>query len=203
MLRHRAAFSLIFLMALPVATASAQALEDQVPQNTGSDPPKDRVLSEQKRWYGDAIIGTDAVALGLGVLGVTLLKGGNADAAGASLFIGGGLTYFAASPIVHGMHGRSGAALGSVGLRLAVPIVGTYLGAALAGAQHCGDESCQSRGITGGVVGFGFGMLAASIVDISLLAYEPKPNSTATQIALVPSIDPKRGSAGLNLVGAW
>jgi hypothetical protein len=62
---------------------------------------------------------------------------------------------------------------------------------------------CGLGAVIGGIFGFGVGMVLASIVDIAGLAYEDDPAASKPQFALAPQVDPKRGTAGLSLVGSW
>jgi hypothetical protein len=83
----------------------------------------------------------------------------------------GGLTYALGGPIVHLAHGNWGRSAISVGARVALPIVGLAIGA---NTDDGYDGSSGGSDRTGALLGGVFaGMLAATMVDAALLAYEP------------------------------
>lgn len=171
-------------------TSSVQCGHERVP----SVAPKAR-----RHWYGGTILAVDLAALTLGIAAVA-----HPDAS-APLAIAGSATYLLGGPIVHAVHGRTGTAFGSLGLRVGVPIASAGVGAVVGAAAQgdCSGDWCGIGAVVGGVFGFGAGMLVASVVDIAGLAYEAEPNSAGPRVALLPSIDPRRASAGLDLVGSW
>jgi hypothetical protein len=79
-----------------------------------------------------------------------------------------GLTLAAVPPLIHAYHGRGWHAVESVGLRLAIPV----LGAVLAKGQDCGpyDDSCYSHQEFREAWGFGIGLGVAMLADTLLLA---------------------------------
>jgi len=126
--------------------------------------------------------------------------------------------YVVASPVIHGVHGQVGPAVGSALLRLTMPI-----GLALAGAAVASELTPANSpnglgnvllGLFGGAL---LGVVGASAIDASLLAWEPAraasgtkgETRTAPSIALVPVLSPSpeaRGSdpiRGLALVGSF
>lgn len=160
----------------------------------------------QRHWYGGTILAADTAALvmGIGAIGAAGSRGAQGFA--WPLVIGASVTYLADGPIVHAAQGRTGAAFGSLGLRLGTPLVGAGVGG-LVGAAAEGDCSgealCGIGTAVGAIMGFGAGMVVASIVDIAGLAYADEPNSSTLRVALAPHIDQKKGTVGLNLVGSW
>jgi len=169
-----------------------------LPQNDESDVSS--LPQNEKKYYGNAILATDLAAVGLGVVAV-----GTKDAA-VPLLIGAGLTYALGGPIVHCAHDRVGTALGSLALRVALPVSGGLLGWSLGegSSRGCTGDMCGLGAALGGLaLGFGAGMFFASLIDIKGLAYEAAPTTPAPKVALVPTIDPKKGSVGLNVQGVW
>lgn len=150
-------------------------------------------------WYGGTILGSDLVAVGLLSLAIVTGKG-TAPLAMAALGV-----YAFAPPIVHATHHNDGAALTSVGIRLGVPLSAALLGAAIGyGADRgCSGDGCGLAPALGGLVGFAAGAIAASAIDIGALAYKRIPERTTPYVALVPTIDPKRNSAGVSVQGVW
>jgi hypothetical protein len=101
--------------------------------------------------------------------------------------------YLLAPPIIHLAHGRPLVALGSLGMRVALPIGGLYVADA-ACADHdyerCGDELAA---------GIGIGMLAAMAIDAAALSWEtPEPAGT---ISIAPH--PLPGGAALTAQGIF
>lgn len=138
------------------------------------------------RWYGwEIAIGDGASVLGMAV---GLSAGGWAGDALGEVSLAG---YLAAGPVIHAVHGRLGATLGSVGLRVGLPLVGSLVGAVIANAvqppcppqrndpglagaigDSIGASICPAVRISGGVVIGGLtGALAASAADVGLLGW--------------------------------
>jgi hypothetical protein len=159
---------------------------------------KATLIPPQRAWYGGTILGVDALAASLMAVGVASSSGG--------LFLGSGVAFTLGGPIVHGIHRDGGKAVVSLGLRVGLPVVGGLVGvfAGASGGEDCEGDMCQLSGVAaGGAVGLGLGMVAASALDVTFLAYDSPPPSTNTQVALVPAIDPTKRSGSLTLQGTW
>jgi hypothetical protein len=103
--------------------------------------------------------------------------------------------YLGGAPTLHILHHRPLNAVGSVGLRLALPALGALIGA---GAATCppahGDYG--NCGTSQAVVGLGAGIVSASIIDASVSWEKPKPEAPgAAQLGFAPAIasDGKHG----------
>ncbi|MGC4065094.1 MAG: hypothetical protein QM784_10705 [Polyangiaceae bacterium] len=140
--------------------------------------------SPQRVWYGGTILGIDLLAASLVAVGVATSSG--------IVLLGSGLSYTLGGPVVHGMHHNAGKVGGSFGLRLGLPVVGGMIGA-LAGASAsggCSGEMCQLGSFAvGGAIGLGVGMITASALDLTLLAYDSPSHSASPQVALLPAIE--------------
>lgn len=131
----------------------------------------------------------------------------------------GVVSYVVGAPIVHVAHRQYAPAVGSGLLRLTLPIAFAFLGAEVANAAT--PSSSGSNGLGAAFVGvfggaFG-GIVAASAIDASVFAWEPRArppgerNETrsAPSVALVPtlspSLEPRRpaSNAGVALVGSF
>jgi hypothetical protein len=176
---------------LAAALASSVAHAD----SSGAEAPSDS--APPARWYGAPLVLTDAAAfvlIGTGIAGregLTLM--------GATLY---GLDGFA----VHAANGEPGKGFGSLGLRLGSPCVGAATGAliGLAASNGCQGDWCGVEGlVAGSLLGFGAGMVAASIIDISVLAYKRPSSPTATAFAIAPFVDPTGKVGGLHVQGMW
>jgi len=117
-------------------------------------------------WYGGQTLAFDGTALGFLAAGVAT-KG-----APRKVFLGLSLgTYLVASPVIHGVHERGGAAVGAVFLRLGAPLALGVLGLGI-GAAH--GEGFEGVGIAlvAGIAGMALGALAAAGIDAAVLARE-------------------------------
>jgi hypothetical protein len=137
-------------------------------------------------WYGWQILLTDGAAVSLVGLGTLSSSNGVAiDSAIAS-----SLVYFGGGPIVHGLHDRGLAAGESFGLRLGLPFTMGLIGAGGAWALSggCGSGSgCMLNPGEGALGGALFGIAAASVIDIAVLAHEPRARDASTGLSLRPT----------------
>jgi hypothetical protein len=118
------------------------------------------------------------------------------DGAGTTLSLLSAAVYLAGAPTVHLLHHRSLRALGSFGLRIALPVVGGMVGAATATCPPpTGDYGNCGTGEF--VLGAGVGLVLAIALDAGVLAWdEPKRKEwPSAQWGLGPTIssDGKRG----------
>jgi hypothetical protein len=115
-------------------------------------------------------------------IGAAALSGSN----GSGLAVSGGL-FLLGGPIIHGAHGRPGAFFGSLGLRVALPLLGVVVGNGRGG----GCDACSF-----GPEGFLVGAAGAMIVDALLIGYEdvPSPTPLAT-LRVAPVIGERKGLA--------
>ena len=115
-------------------------------------------------WYGGQTLAFDGAALGLLVAGIAT-KG-----VPRKVFLGLSLgTYLVASPVIHGVHERGGAAVGAVGLRLGAPLTLGVLGLGIGAAQGEGFEGVGIA-LVAGIAGLALGVLAAAGIDAAVLA---------------------------------
>jgi hypothetical protein len=108
----------------------------------------------------------------------------------------GGVTYLVGGPVVHLAHGRPGAALGSAGLRVGLPLVGGLISL----AAYCGDgggELCGLAVLPGAVVG----ALGAIAIDASLLSWEKEPPPPPLSGSVHVAVSAKPGDGGRIVVG--
>jgi hypothetical protein len=165
-----------------------------VPDDTGPEagpPPK----STPGYWYGWQMMVLDAVPIAL--VGVTA---GNidSDTVGPALL---GLPVFAlGGPIIHLAHERPVAALGSLGLRVTVPLL-FAAAAAGDGCHDCADPTGPA--LTWGAIG----MAAVTMVDATFLGREKpkeeKPRAWYAITSISPAVDPVRKTAGVSMGGTF
>jgi len=159
----------------------------------------------ERHWYGWQTLASDGASLGLMLAGIVTA----AEHAGlyddetpvmanvaATLGLAG---YAAGAPVMHLVHERPGAAAASLGLRLALPLLGGALGAQ---SQTCPPPSTSGDdygncGLGGLVLGLSAGVLAAVIIDATALSFErveaEPPAGPRLSFAPVISNDGKRG----------
>ncbi len=111
--------------------------------------------------------------------------------------------FVAAPPVIHLVHRRIGAALGSFALRAgAPPLLGLLAASMCATPAPDEPDDCAPVMTLGGIV---LGALAASAIDVATLSYEAVGSGAAPaqQFGVLPvlSADGKRGE--LRLVGTF
>jgi len=148
-------------------------------------------------WYGNQTLALDALAF---LLVLPATSTGTPYASQMDLGALALAVYGLGPPIVHLAHGRVGAALGDLGMRLAVPTALAFLGTVIgnATAPSCvGDDADRCPYIPDSVV-YGFliggalGIAGSMVLDATLLAREPlaqDPGPTAPPPAgIIPAL---------------
>jgi hypothetical protein len=117
-----------------------------------------------RRWYGWQTLTADGVSLTVvPVLGAAIGKQDD----GGRIALATAASYVLVPGIIHLVHGRPGAAAGSVGLRVALPIGGALLGYAAGSGGHDGEDAAGLA-----LVGFVLGGMGASALDAAVLSRE-------------------------------
>ena len=146
------------------------------------------VAPEAPVWYGWQIAVVDVPALALVAAGIvnTPVVGSSASNVNAPLVALGGVAYLMGGPMAHLAHGRSGAAFGSLGLRVGVPLVTGVVAAAIKKASsHCIGEDCFAHDeLYPFALGAFIGAVGASIIDCAAIAREPPATRPAVSVAL-------------------
>ena len=164
-----------------VAAAPAAAISD-APEATAQAQ-----VRTERIWYGWQPLAGDLMAAGVFTLGAAG-ESGNVELAGAAIFP-------LAAPLIHLAHGHPLRALGSFGLRLAVPIGGFFLGASV---QPMFDKNCAQEelcGLGGAIIGGRAGTLVAAVIDDGVLSWDEKPAASFVE-RIAPSVA-VRGNSGL------
>lgn len=140
---------------LPSSTAgAAQHPPATLPhRNTWAISPRPDVPKKKGQWYGGQTLMVDLISVplvavsGLGVAG-----------------------YLVGAPLIHFAHDNPGRALGSIGLRIWLPVLGGLIGK---------SPSSGGGGILsvddGALIGAGLGIVSAWLIDSLVLAYEDQP----------------------------
>ena len=166
-------------------------------------PAGEAAPSGRASWYGYQTFAPDALALT-----VFLVAGDQGDSGPVVGTVAG--LYLLGGPLVHGLHRRPGAVVGSVAMRVLLPFASMAVGSAVAdcSVRVVNDENCD---FGEKIVGFAVGMGLAMIADAALLSWErptahpaaaPAAHASASpSVALSPV--PLRGGGGLVLMGLF
>lgn len=160
------------------------------------EPPQ-----EERHWYGWQALAVDGAAAALGLGGLALLSSDDSqgyeerERLAGLMALGGAVAYGVGAPAIHLLHQRPWQALGSLGLRAGLPVLGGAVGL---GAATCppatGDYG--NCGLPELLMGAIAGTLVAVALDASLLAWDSPRSDAPTQgrlgIAPVVSSDGRR-----------
>jgi hypothetical protein len=190
----------------------AQAAHAAPPSHPNRASPSAKAEPAEELEYDDyrlTLLANDAAAISLVITGAILEDN---DTVTTALVAAGVGAYALGGPIIHLVHQQNARALQSFGLRVGLPGAGLLLATGM--ALSCGDaegsEWCVYGAVViGGVAAIG-GILAAIIVDDAILGKAPKRQASkpaarprSFQAGLAPLVDPKKGTVGLSLVGAF
>jgi hypothetical protein len=188
---------------VPQRPTEASAPQDSDEDETGaSDDSKHRAPNLQG-WYGYQILIGDAAAVGMFALG-------SEKSSRDWLALSTG-TYFLSAPVIHVLHGNSGRALGSLGLRLGAVLLGTAL---YVGQEGCFTDS-EYHGPPCTITPLYVSTIIAGILDATALAWEtpsgsqiapsPKPatNSQPFSPRMSPTLATLPGGAYLGVAGSF
>ncbi|MGE0324425.1 MAG: hypothetical protein AB7S68_19060 [Polyangiaceae bacterium] len=131
----------------------------------------------EHRWYGWQTLLVDAASVGLAVV-----------TQNAYVFLGG---YWIFPPVLHLGHGQPSRAIGSLGLRVALPFIGMGLGSGQDGNGEDGDAGLVYGALTGLVV--------ASILDAAWLSWKDERVPVNQALSSAPLFAMTQHSA----IGGW
>lgn len=190
---------------LMIAQSEARADESSAETTHSSAPSTNAALPTATTWYGHQVLAADLASVGF------IVAGAAADQPSVAWIGLGGLAL--GGPAVHLVHDRPGTALGSLGLRLGLPVLGAVVGHTAAGTCRERPDSrsllgdCFLHGFAEAAAGSMIGMGVASALDIGVLSHEetkPRRFQEGPRVAsFAPSVDPRAGSASLNLAGVF
>jgi hypothetical protein len=180
--------SLLLGSLLVVATtgvASTARAEDRLLDPT---PQKLEERETEAHWYGWQVMLADAATIGVTI-------------ASQNPYVFAG-SYLIGAPVVHAVHERGGASVASLGLRVALPVVGGMLGSAAARCGHPNGDA-DFCGFGEVIVGFGAGLLLASAIDAAALSWETVPKKPESKLSLTPSFTPTKTGPLFGLSGTF
>jgi hypothetical protein len=182
------------LLAAPAS--SAFAAPSPLPPSAPAEPA-DVAERERPVWYGYKLMLADAASLALVVGGVAT------DMAPLAVTGLGGVLLGA--PIVHGAEGQSGRALGSLGMRVVLPLAGGALAVWAYDRNNRDSGTCDCMGgmfaYFGGVA---LGMGVAMMVDAAFLGWRSEPVAARREsLSLLPSFGLAPGGGSVGLAGRF
>jgi hypothetical protein len=195
--------------------ANAPPLEQDsgswVSQSTEKSEKGEATGKRERTWYGWQILIADGTAFALVVGGAGSNNGSQTNQGVVDVGVG---TYLLGGPIVHFAHGSVGKGFGSLGLRVGLPVGGALGGLILGAIGSSGNSNGISPALEVAGVGFVLGIIAAPILDVTLLAYEypsardkaarsAPPRLQLAPVAAVPRDASGRMAPTLGLVGAF
>jgi hypothetical protein len=177
--------------------------------SNAGEPDASEAPAAATRWYGWQSLPADAVALT--ALGLLLSTGADhAIDRDRWLTLGALGLYAFGAPFVHAMNGHGRRAVGSLSLRVSIPLVtglvGGVVGYATTPARGPFDNRCNDcaplRALGGTMIGVGFGIVTSIIVDDLVLARETVPVS-APRWSFTAAPSSASGGLSLGVAGTW
>ena len=155
------------------ALAAPPAAPAAVP---GSAQPPSSSLHTVSHWYGWQTLTTDGASILMSVVALNSLSGSDSGTANALGLLSVG-TFVAGGPIVHFAHGNVGKGLGSLALRVGLPILSGVVGSAVERTQCSGGDFC---GVGGAFIGGLAGIAGTIVIDSTVLGYERVPERASS-----------------------
>jgi hypothetical protein len=147
----------------------------------------------EREWYGYINLTCDAEAVSTFALAVSATRGDRRENL-AYLSLG---TFLLGGPIAHWAHGKVGTGFGSLAMRGGMPIMSGFLGCFVTGGNN--ESDCTAGFFLGTVVG----IIAASAIDASALAYTDKTPPAWLARRITPIASPTRNGATIGVVATF
>lgn len=172
----------VLALALVTLPCAARAEEPSIAPThlVGEAPPAPR------SWYGWQPLAVDAVAFG-SLYATSLTHSDYLAMVGPTIYAFGG-------PMVHAFHGRWGASMGSLAVRVALPWAFAAIPSSCSSDGTDFRDSCRVNAMATRAIA---GAALASIVDALALSWEAKPAPTLVPIANVTSTSASIGLSGV------
>lgn len=181
---------------VPSAPQSSERASAPAPSLPSSSPDPLQAPGTHVRWYGWQTLLSDGGAF-------ALMLAGTKTSSMEGLTIAGGLVYALGGPAIHDAHGHTGKALGSLGLRILLPVIGGVAGDGIA-AHDCAPGTWLC-----GLNGVGPGMLAgagiAALIDATVLANEDVPDEPSfdASFSVTPVLSAGSGNYSAGVAGTF
>lgn len=187
---------------------TSEVLATAAEPHTVNAAPQLADARSERRWYGWQGAVLDAGVVALGTTSLVLVSSDwenyeEREQAAELLFFVGAVVYGAGPPTIHLGHRQPWQALGSLGLRVALPAIGGASGLSLATCPHPGEEY-GNCGMLELMIGASTGAVVAMVLDASLLAWEsPKSGErSGTQLGVTPVMS-RDGRRELRVFGTF
>jgi hypothetical protein len=174
----RAAIFAVVLAVMPTVAPAAQAQPSVTPRRAA---PAEAAVRVETRRYGWQIFLADVTMIGL---------------AAATERDEAAIGFLLAGPVIHALHGRLGAAGGSLLLRTGGPLASALLGLGICAAGE-GDDDRLEECADGAAIGFVLGSIVSLGVDYFVLARKTTVHRVPIQPAVTVSKD--AATAGVRL----
>ncbi|MES1186211.1 MAG: hypothetical protein ABUL60_20525 [Myxococcales bacterium] len=172
--------------AAPEAPAVVVAPSPAGPRTVSLAPQQRENPPEARHWYGWQSLSLDGgvAALSLAALLVGTNDSPHSENLSTALLLGAVVGYGAGGPAIHLIHHRPWQALGSLGLRAGLPVVGGALGLASATCPPPGGGDYGNCGLGELILGAAAGTVLAIALDDSILAWEKSAGDSSSQARL-------------------
>jgi hypothetical protein len=181
--------------ASPASVRSAPHLRETSPAGVN-----EASVAEPPQWYGWQTLGFDGALLVGTIAAGELSRGGGAF---EELAWVPAVAFLLGGPSIHLIHEEPWRALGSLGLRTGLPVLGGLFGRGFLASCPPPDGDYGSCGLGELAVGVATGMLAATLIDGFALAREsPKPAQRLT-LSLTPFVSSDGTAAELRIQGQF
>ncbi len=169
---------------------------NSTPEGVRTDAPE--AHEPRRHWYGWQVMTADLAAASIFVTGIVIVR----HSPTVPLVLGAAV-FVAAPPAIHFAHGRVGAGLGSLGLRLALPTAFGLLGRTSCNPGDPGDSYRACQGVNEVLYGI-LGMVVASTIDAAALSTEKlSADASGPQVGFSPVLSADGKRAELRLVGSF
>ena len=149
-------------------------------------------------WYGWQILINDAAAVAV--------SAATAEHNQAISYVASA-AFFLGSPVIHGMHHRTGTGLVDHGLRVALPTGGFIIGAGI-GRSSCTEQQDGFCGLGAVILGMLVGVVVAEVIDVGYLAREDvtvhqRPPGYSASLVVAPYVTTGRDGFTAGFAGRF
>jgi hypothetical protein len=159
-------------------------------------------LAEPPLWYGWQTLTLDGLLLVGSFAALQVGTSSRSDVAEALAWVPVG-AYAVGGPTIHLIHREPWRALGSLGLRAGLPVVGGAIGIGIFATCPPPDGEYGNCGLGELIIGVATGVLAASLIDGLALARESRKVPGKLALSLTPFISPDGTTSELRLRGQF